>query len=251
MNRFLKAICLISALCTLAALLAACAPKSIDDKAFYDYYSSDTGYGTDIRTMFVEREVNTYSVEDFVPCDKESDYVLIKIKDYGSIVAVLRSDVAPVSVANFKKLVKAKFYDETVFHRVIEHFMIQGGGCIVVPDKDGEGTVFEAKESDAIFGEFTSNGFENNLNHVRGVLSMARTNEPNSASSQFFIIHESSASSSSLNGDYASFGYVLAGMEVVDKIATCQVFGDADAPIPLVDVVIESISFVQPQATAE
>ncbi|MBP3376836.1 MAG: peptidylprolyl isomerase [Clostridia bacterium] len=185
-------------------------------------------------------------VEDFVPSTKQSDYVLIKVKNYGDIVAVLRSDVAPITVANFKKLTSEKFFDGTVFHRVIENFMIQGGGCIVVKDDKGVDT-FKAKESPTIKGEFDSNGFTNNLYYVRGVLAMARTNVKDSASSQFYIVHKSNESSANLNGEYATFGYVLAGMDVVDAIATCKTFGDANAPIPIEDVVIESVTFVEPK----
>ncbi len=247
MNKFTKIFCLILAVCAVGLLMMSCdKEEKITDKAFYDYNNSLTGKGTDIKTMFVEREIDSMKVEDFEPTDKQSDYILIKIKNYGSIVAVLRSDVAPITVANFKKLTNEKFFDGTVFHRVIENFMIQGGGCIVVKDENGTDK-FEAKESPAIKGEFESNGFENNLHHVRGVLAMARTNVKDSASSQFYIVHQSSESSASLNGDYATFGYVLAGMEVVDAIATCQTFGDRNAPIPIEDVVIESVSFVQPK----
>lgn len=247
MNKFAKIICLILAVSAMGLFMMSCDKKEqITDKAFYDYNNSLTGKGTNIKTMFVEREIDSMKVEDFEPTDKQSDYVLIKIKNYGSIVAVLRSDVAPLTVANFKKLTSEKFFDGTVFHRVIENFMIQGGGCIVVTDDNGADK-FETKKSPSIKGEFESNGFENNLNHVRGVLAMARTNVKDSASSQFYIVHQSSESSASLNGDYATFGYVLAGMEVVDAIATCKTFGDKNAPIPIEDVVIESVTFVQPK----
>lgn len=246
MKKTVRVICLVLALCALGLALMAC-KKGINDKAFYDYENSNTGKGTDIRMVYVKREIDSMKVEDFEPSDKQSDYVLMKIKDYGDIVVLLRQDVAPTTVENFKKLVSEKFYDGTVFHRVIEDFMIQGGGCIVVKSEDGKSETFEAKESPSIKGEFTSNGFENNLMHVRGVIAMARTSNPNSASSQFYIVHQSNESSANLNGNYATFGYVLAGMDVVDAIATCKVFGNADAPIPLEDVVIESITFVQPK----
>ena len=250
MKKALRTTALILSIFALMLTIAACDQNTneITDKAYYDYNNSDTGKGTDIRTSRGEKKIDTYQISDFVASDKESDYILIKIKNYGDVVVLLRSDVAPVTVANFKKLVKEKFYDGTAFHRVIEHFMIQGGGSIVVPDKDGKGTVFEPKESSSILGEFTSNGFENNLRHVRGVISMARANDKNSASSQFFIIHESNESSAYLNGNYAAFGYVLAGMDVVDKIATCKVLAaDTDAPVPIEDVIIESATFVEPK----
>ncbi len=251
MNKFLKAICLLLAAMSLCMCAVSCdtaSEKDLSDKAYYNYNESITGKGTSIKTMYVEREIDSKKTEDFVPSDKESDYVLISIKDYGDIVIVLREDVAPISVANFKKLVKSKFFNDTVFHRVIEHFMIQGGGCTVEKDKDGINSTFVPKESDSIYGEFSSNGFENNLSHIRGVISMARTNVPNSASNQFFIIHESNENSANLNNNYAAFGYVLAGMDVVDAIATCDVVDlDKDAPFPIEDVVIESVTFVEPK----
>lgn len=254
MKRFLRVISFVLAILSLGLCAVACQngdPTDFSSKAFYNYNTSSTGKGTNIKSMYVEREIDSMKVEDFVASDKESDFVLIKIKDYGSIVVLLRHDVAPVSVANFKKLVSEKFYDGTVFHRVIEHFMIQGGGYIIETEtnEDGvENSKLVEKESESIFGEFESNGFENNLLHVRGVLSMARTSVPNSASSQFFIIHETNESSASLNGDYAAFGYVLAGMNVVDAIATCEVKdANTNAPSPVEDVIIESATFVEPK----
>lgn len=246
MNKLTKILCLILVVCSVGLFMMSCKNEDRSDKAYYNYEESLTGKGTEIKTMFVEREIDSMKVSDFEASDKQTDYVLIKIKNYGEIVAVLREDVAPVTVQNFKKLVSEKFFDGTVFHRVIENFMIQGGGCIIVKNDQGVDT-FKAKEWPAIKGEFTSNGFVNNLHHVRGVLAMARTNDPNSASSQFYIVHQSSESAANLNGDYATFGYVLAGMDVVDAIATCKTFGNANAPIPIEDVVIESVTFVQPK----
>ena len=245
MNKLTRAICLILALCALTLVGSACAAEeTVTDKAYYDYASSDTGKGENIRTSFVEREIDSMKVEDFVASDKESDYVLIKVKDYGEIVVVLRSDVAPVSVANFKMLVSQNFYAGTIFHRIIEGFMIQGGGLVSEVNADGSGTTITQKEAGPIIGEFYSNGFENNLYHVRGVISMARSDNKNSATSQFFIVHETSAH---LNGEYASFGYVLAGMDVVDKIAACEDFLEEGSTMPLNDIVIESITFVEPK----
>ena len=205
-------------------------------KAKYD--TSLTGEETNIRLSAVANEIDKYKVEDFEASKQQSDFVLIKIKNYGEIVVALRSDIAPITVKNFKSLVAAKFYDGTVFHRVIENFMIQGGGYTYVGDKLTE------RDADTIKGEFTSNGVTNNLAHIRGVISMARATDPNSASSQFFIMHQVS---SSLDQKYASFGYVLAGMDVVDAIATCKCEGDSQAPVPVDPVVIESITFVQPK----
>ena len=252
MKAFTKIIAVVLALSALCIFAVSCDDSKISDKvrttdkAYYDYNNSVTGSGENIRTLFVEREIDTMKVEDFEPSTKQSDFVLIKVKNYGDIVVVLRSDVAPITVDNFKRLTNDKFFDGTVFHRVIKNFMIQGGGCIVVKSEDGKSDTFEAKESPAIKGEFASNGFENKLRHVRGVIAMARTSEKDSASSQFYIVHQSTESSANLNGEYATFGYVLAGMDVVDAIASCKTFGDANAPIPIEDVVIESVTFVEP-----
>lgn len=133
--------------------------------------------------------------------------VAIIVKDYGEIKVELDADVAPITVTNFVKLVKDGFYDGLTFHRIIEGFMIQGG------DPDGDGT---GGSSEKIKGEFAENGYNNSLSHVRGVISMARSEHPDSASSQFFIVHEDATY---LDGKYAAFGKVVQGMEVVDKIA--------------------------------
>lgn len=132
---------------------------------------------------------------------------VIDVKDYGKITVELKPEIAPITVENFKKLVSEHFYDGLTFHRIMEGFMIQGG------DPLGNGT---GGSSETIKGEFSQNGFENNLSHTRGVISMARSNNPDSASSQFFIVHEDSTF---LDGQYAAFGVVTDGMDVVDKIA--------------------------------
>lgn len=136
--------------------------------------------------------------------------VTIEMEDGGVIKAELYPEIAPNTVNNFLSLVKKGFYDGVIFHRVIAGFMIQGG------DPKGIGS---GGPGYAIKGEFTQNGFKNDLKHTRGVLSMARTNDPNSAGSQFFIMHEDSPH---LDGLYASFGKVIEGMDVVDKIANTE-----------------------------
>lgn len=133
-------------------------------------------------------------------------YIQIDVKDYGSITAVLHADTAPITVTNFMKLVNDKFYDGLTFHRIISGFMIQGG------DPLGNGM---GGSKEQIKGEFSANGVQNDLKHTRGVLSMARSQMPNSASSQFFIMHDVAPH---LDGQYAAFGEVLTGMEVVDAI---------------------------------
>lgn len=144
--------------------------------------------------------------------------VTFELENGDIIKAELYPDIAPNTVRNFLSLVKSGFYDGKIFHRVIEGFMIQGG-C---PEGTGMGG-----PGYSIKGEFTSNGFKNNLKHTAGVLSMARSMHPDSAGSQFFIMHKPSPY---LDGKYASFGKVTDGMDVVDKIATCKT-GAGDRPV--------------------
>lgn len=138
---------------------------------------------------------------------KNNPILTIEMENGDTIKAELYPEIAPNTVNNFISLVKQGFYDGIIFHRVIKGFMIQGG--------DPEGTGMGGPGY-SIKGEFRSNGFENNLKHSAGVLSMARSMMPNSAGSQFFIMHKDSPH---LDGDYAAFGKVIEGMEVVDKIA--------------------------------
>lgn len=140
----------------------------------------------------------------------KTELIQITMENGDTIKAELYPEVAPKTVENFLKLVDEKFYDGIIFHRVIKGFMIQGG--------DPTGTGMGGSE-ETIPGEFTMNGFKNDLIHTRGVLSMARTNMPNSASSQFFIMHQDAPH---LDGQYASFGKVIEGMDVVDKIANSK-----------------------------
>ena len=139
-------------------------------------------------------------------------HATIEVKGYGTIKLELDANTAPITVANFAKLVNEGFYDGLTFHRVYAGFMIQGGD----PLADGTGG-----SSENIKGEFYLNGVNNNISHVRGVISMARANAYNSASSQFFIVHEDSTF---LDGQYAGFGRVTEGIEIVDKIC-------ADTPV--------------------
>ena len=145
--------------------------------------------------------------------EESSDKVYAQIEmESGSVITLeLYGNIAPITVANFKKLAEAGTYDGTIFHRVIQGFMIQGG--------DPTGTGYGDSSLATIKGEFSSNGVKNNLSHDRGVISMARfSNAPNSASSQFFIC-DSGNNKASLDGNYAAFGRVIAGMDVVDAIA--------------------------------
>ncbi len=159
--------------------------------------------------------------------EKQNPIVTFKIKEFGEIKAELYPEIAPESVNNFIHLINMNFYDGLVFHRIIKGFMIQGG-C---PEGSGMGG-----PGYSIKGEFTSNGFKNELKHEKGVLSMARSNHPNSAGSQFFLMHQQSPH---LDGMYAGFGKVIDGLDLVDKIATVKTdYMDR----PLEDVVIESVT---------
>lgn len=150
-----------------------------------------------------------------------------------SMEAELYPDVAPITVENFLKLVKEEFYDGLIFHRVIKGFMIQGG------DPTGTGM---SGSKETIKGEFLANGVVNNLKHTRGVLSMARTMDPNSASSQFFIMHDDAPH---LDGQYAAFGKITEGIEVVDEIAESPTdYRDK----PLEDQRIKTIEIIEKRA---
>lgn len=153
----------------------------------------------------------------------------IKMENGGIIKAELYPDIAPITVQNFVSLIENSFFDGLIFHRVIPGFMIQGGGYTASG---------QHKDAESIKGEFDSNGFKNPLKHTRGVLSMARTMFPNSASSQFFIMHEDAPH---LDGQYAAFGKVTEGMEVVDEIAQTPT-DMQDKPIE--NQVIESIRII-------
>lgn len=155
--------------------------------------------------------------------------VQIEMADGGIIKIRLYPNSAPITVANFEKLVKEGFYDGLIFHRVISGFMIQGG------DPTGTGM---GGSPDEIKGEFKSNGVNNNLSHTRGTISMARTQIKDSASSQFFICHEDATF---LDGEYAAFGAVTEGMDVVDRIANV----DTDMrDKPIKDVVMKKVTLI-------
>ena len=169
--------------------------------------------------------IEGYSYEEI---DVVSNYVKIVTNKDKVILIELYPEEAPKTVENFQKLVKEEFYNGVIFHRVIKGFMIQ----------TGDGTPL-GKEAKTIKGEFKSNGVENNLSHERGIVSMARANDYNSGSSQFFIVQEDSTY---LDGNYAAFGKVIAGMDVVDSIA--NVITDENDK-PLKDIVVKRIYFVK------
>ena len=161
--------------------------------------------------------------------------VEIDIVDYGVIALELDADVAPITVTNFVNLVNDKFYDGLTLHRIIDGFMIQGGD----PNHDGTGG-----SSKKIKGEFSANGINNTISHVRGTISMGRlSNNYNSASSQFFIVHEDSTY---LDGKYAAFGHVTSGIEVVDAICeNVEVIDDNGTVLYENQPIISSIKVVE------
>jgi len=158
------------------------------------------GVGTVLHNGWAEKS----AAEDLVPV--ASHRIEIDVQDYGTITAELYGNVAPMTVENFVSLANEGFYDGLTFHRIISGFMIQGG------DPLGNGMGGSEKR---IKGEFSGNGVPNPIAHERGVLSMARSSSPDSASSQFFIMHQAAPH---LDGSYAAFGRVLTGMEIVDAI---------------------------------
>lgn len=177
-----------------------------------------------------EEETTAASQGDLL---KGTHHVEITVKDYGTIKVELDADTAPVTVTNFISLAKEGFYDGLTFHRIISGFMIQGG------DPQGNGT---GGSDHTIRGEFSANGVKNSISHKRGVISMARAQDYDSASSQFFIMHKDS---DSLDGDYAAFGHVTEGMEVVDKICEDTEVEDRNGTVtPENQPVIESVKVI-------
>ena len=188
----LTALFLSVAMC--GTLLAGCGSSKSDEAQ-----ASDTNETTAEETTDASSEEDTELLTGL-------HHVTIDVKDYGTISLELDADTAPISVTNFINLAKDGFYDGLTFHRIISGFMIQGG------DPKGNGT---GGSDQTIKGEFSENGVENDISHVRGTISMARANDPDSASSQFCIVHEDSTF---LDGQYAAFGHVTDGMDVVDAI---------------------------------
>lgn len=205
MKRFIKLI--LAVMCIFPVVLMGCGNSSVN-----------TG---NEKSSSVD-EVSEKSDEE----TKNLPIATIEVDNYGKIKAELYPEIAPNTVNNFISLANSGFYDNLTFHRVIKDFMIQGG------DPEGNGT---GGPGYSIEGEFTSNGFANSLKHTEGVLSMARTKDPNSAGSQFFIM---TSTASNLDGEYAAFGKVISGMDVAKSIE--EVKTDSNDK-PKESVVIKSI----------
>ena len=176
---------------------------------------------------------NTQTTEETKDMLTGKHHIEITVKDKGVIALELDADTAPITVTNFVDLAKSGFYDGLTFHRIIEGFMIQGG------DPKGNGTGGSDK---TIKGEFAANGVENDISHERGVISMARSSAYDSASSQFFIMHKTSTH---LDGQYAAFGHVTSGMDIVDDLAENTPVTDSNGTVEKANQpVIESIKVI-------
>lgn len=205
-----KSAVMIAVLLCFALLLTACGAggknKAEDGKETAAEENGSEKEGTSQEN----NETETDETSGAAAAQKDTDampHAVITVEKYGAITVALDAEAAPATVENFIKLSKEGFYDGLTFHRIMDGFMIQGG------DPNGNGT---GGSDENIKGEFASNGFENPISHVKGVISMARAADPDSASSQFFI---TVADSTFLDGEYAAFGYVTEGMDVADKIA--------------------------------
>ncbi|OUP63898.1 hypothetical protein B5F12_06980 [Pseudoflavonifractor sp. An176] len=194
---------------------------------------------TDEDASATETATSDETTDTYTPAALESGVTYtaqIEVEDYGTITVELDQEAAPITCANFVELANSGFYNGLTFHRIIEGFMMQGG------DPNGDGT---GGSDNNIVGEFTNNGYENNLSHTRGAISMARSSDYNSASSQFFIVQEDSTN---LDGDYAVFGYVTQGMDVVDAICEAAQPTDDNGTISAEDQpVITSITILTDQ----
>ena len=192
-------------LCLVLVLIMAVSLAGCGENEFTDTTAANE---TADKTNGKEAVISEYTADEKLSAQAEKVMVEITMKDGGVMKLELYPALAPITVANFKKLAEEGFYDGLTFHRIIEGFMIQGG--------DPEGTGMGGSKK-TIKGEFASNGVENNISHKRGVISMARSGDPDSASSQFFICH---ADSEFLDGQYAAFGQLIEGSEVLDTLAT-------------------------------
>ena len=203
--------CIIAIMALVVCMFAGCGSKKSNTSSNANSGTSSSESAKQEETAVPESTESTDAGSDISSSDDTKQlsgkhHVVIKVKKYGNIKVELDADTAPISVTNFVNLAKKGFYDGLTFHRIIDGFMIQGG------DPSGDGT---GGSDETIKGEFSDNGVENNISHVRGTISMARSSENDSASSQFFIVQ---SDSTYLDGQYAGFGTVTSGMDIVDKI---------------------------------
>lgn len=226
-------ICVVAVVLILAAIILAITlgDREADDPT--TTIQTDPPTTTNVDMTAIQAEIDSLSVADFKETDQTTEYVKLTIQHHGDVILRLRPDIAPITVANFQKLVSEGFYDGLSFHRVVKGFMIQGG---------------EPKGADPanIKGEFAINGVQNDLSHVPGVISMARLNYPyDSASSQFFICNADA--SPSLDGKYAGFGYVVAGLDVILTVSEVEVEANSitgEMSSPVEPLLMEKVCFV-------
>jgi peptidyl-prolyl cis-trans isomerase B (cyclophilin B) len=211
-----KILCLLASLTLCLALFTGCGADSTTTETTEN--NSTSGDVSQTEETDTDDSSETASATD-AELLSGTHHAEIEVKDYGTISLELYADIAPITVTNFINLANEGFYDGLTFHRIIEGFMIQGG------DPLGNGT---GGSDQTIEGEFLYNGHENTISHVRGVISMARSQDYNSASSQFFIMHQDYTG---LDGQYAAFGIVTDGMDVVDKIAEDAIVEDSNGTV--------------------
>ena len=191
MKRLISAILAVTLLFSTATMLSGCKKKNKENP-------KNSIMGTGACDYATTRDISGRDIK----------FVEMCVEGYGRLVILLDATTAPLTVANFISLVESGFYDGLTFHRIIEDFMVQGGD----PEADGTGN-----GPNTIKGEFDNNGYPNDIKHLRGVISMARSTSKNSASCQFFICHDDAPH---LDGDYAAFGYVVEGMSIIDDIVS-------------------------------
>lgn len=220
-------------LCAIMCVMFVACDKQQDEKPTIRTTTTTTGTQKSVFDT-VDAKLTPSVDREGVKADADHPIVCITVKNVGDITLQLDGTQAPITVANFISLIEDGFYNGLTFHRIIDGFMIQGG--------DPEGTGIGGSDT-TIKGEFSANGVNNTISHTRGVISMARSQDMNSASSQFFICD---ADSPHLDGQYAAFGYVLKGMNVVDYIADNAIVQDANGTVlPQNQPVIEKIEVVE------
>lgn len=222
MNRLFRTTVLVAGVCLAAVVLIFCLwYASLGSGDTEEPETASTAETAEAAAAETAESAGTATAESAETAETVSaQYADIEIEGYGTITIELDADAAPVTVANFVQLAESGFYDGLTFHRIIEGFMMQGG------DPNGDGT---GGSEETIVGEFSENGYDNALSHTRGAVSMARSSDYDSASSQFFIVQEDSTY---LDGSYAVFGYVTEGMDIVDAICEAAEPTDDNGTIP-------------------
>lgn len=203
--------------------------------AFFD--TKTTGAGIYVDMEKIESQINAYRYGDFAKSEGVTDFAVVRFKNLGDVIIALRDDIAPETVNNFKKLAIRGFYNNTIITK-LKDYLVEGGSI---------STTGETKKSDAIKGEFSNNGFQNNIKHIQGVISMGRSENRDSAQASFFVC---TRTAEGLDNLYASFGYIVAGYDVIAKIAEAERKSEntEEGSAPKESVVIKEVFFVEPRA---